>query len=102
LSVSGRSRLLSELREIAERSAKAADAAGPHVFLLATYVALRERAEALARVHGWATSEELATSFPGLQALDEIERLDRVFELEAVPRVPPDRGMHGLPDRQRH
>ena len=86
--------LLSELRAIAERSAKAADAAGPDVFLLATYEALRERAEELARTHGWATSEELATSFPRLQALHEIERLDRAFELETAPGVPPDRGMH--------
>ena len=86
--------LLSELRAIAERSAKAADAAGPDVFLLATYEALRERAEELARTHEWATSQELATSFPRLQALHEIERLDRAFELETAPGVPPDRGMH--------
>jgi hypothetical protein len=66
-----------------------ADAAGPDVFLLATYEAPRERAEALARAHGWATSEELATSFPRLQALDEIERLDRAFALETVGGLAP-------------
>jgi hypothetical protein len=86
--------LLSELRAIAEQSARAADAAGPDVCLLATYEALRERAEELARAHGWATSEELATSFPRLQALHEIERLDRAFELETSRGVPPDRHMY--------
>jgi len=39
--------LLSELRAIAERSAKAADAGAPEAALLATYEALRDRAESL-------------------------------------------------------
>ena len=85
--------LLSELRAIAERSAKAADAGGPEAALLETYEALRARAETLALAHGWATSEDQATSFPSAQALREIERLDQAFVPELMPALPADRGM---------
>ena len=85
--------LLSELRAIAEQSAKAADAGGPEATLLKTYEALRERAETLARVHRWSTLEDQATSFPSAQALREIERLDRAFGPESVRALPADRSM---------
>ena len=84
---------LAELRAIAERSAKAADAGGPEAALLETYEALRERAEALARAHGLSTSEDQATSFPSAQALREIERLDRAFGPESMRALPADRDM---------
>jgi hypothetical protein len=84
---------LSELRAIAERSARAADAGLPDADLLAAYEALRERAEALALAHGWSTSQELATHLPFAQALREIERLERAFGPESMPALPPDRGM---------
>ena len=85
--------LRSELRAIAERSAKAADAGGPEAALLETYVALRARAETLALAHGWATSEDQATRFPSVEGLREIERLDRVFGPESVRALPADRSM---------
>lgn len=85
--------LLSELRAIAERSATAAEAGGPELALLETYETLRDRAETLALAHGWATSEDQATSFPSAQALREIERLDRAFGPESVRALPADRSM---------
>ena len=85
--------LLSELRAIAERSAKAADAGGPESALLETYEALRERAEVLARAHRFATSEDLATSLPSAQALREIEQLDQAFGPESSRALPTDPGM---------
>ena len=84
---------LAELRAIAERSAKAADAGGPEATLFETYEALRERAEALARAHGLATSEGQATSLSSAQALREIERLDRAFGSESSDALPADRSM---------
>jgi hypothetical protein len=85
--------LLSELRAIAERSAKAADAGGSESALLETYEALRERVEVLARAHGLSTSEDLATSFPSAQALREIERLDQSLGPESSRALPTDPGM---------
>jgi hypothetical protein len=85
--------LLSELRAIAEQSAKAADAGGPEAALLETYEALRERAEALARVHGWSTLEDQASRFPSALALREVERLDRAFGRESMSALPADRDM---------
>lgn len=84
---------LSELRAIAEPSAKAADAGGSEAALLETYEALRERAGALARVHRWSTPEDQATSVPSAQALREIERLDRAFGPDSVRPLPADRDM---------
>ena len=85
--------LLSELRAIAERSAKAADAGGPEAALLETYEALRARAETLALAHGWATSEDQATRFPSVEGLREIERLDQAFGPELTRALPADRDM---------
>ena len=84
---------LAELRAIAERSAKAADAGGPEATLLETYEALRERAEALARAHGLSTSEGQPTRFSSAQALREIERLDRAFGSGSTHTLPADRSM---------
>jgi hypothetical protein len=85
--------LLSELRAIAERSAKAADAGGPETALLETYEALRDRAETLALAHGWSTSEDQATRFPSIEGLREIERLDQAFGPEFMRAMPADRDM---------
>ena len=85
--------LLSELRAIAERSAKAADAGGPESALLETYEVLRERVVVLARAHGLSTSEDLATSFPSARALREIQRLDQDFWPESSRALPIEAGM---------
>lgn len=85
--------LLSELRAIAEQSAKAADAGGSESALLESYEALRERAEVLARADGLSTPEDLATSFPSAQALREIERLDQAFGPESSRALPTGPGM---------
>ena len=85
--------LLSELRAIAERSAKAADAGGPESALLETYEVLRERVAVLARAHGLSTSEDLATSFPFARALREIQRLDQAFRPESSRALPTEAGM---------
>ena len=85
--------LLSELRAIAERSAKAADAGGPEAALLQTYEALRDRAETLALAHGWSTPEDQATRFPSVEGLREIARLDQAFGPEFMPARPADRDM---------
>ncbi len=82
-----------ELRTIAERSARAAEAGGTEADLLKTYDALRTRAITLAQAQEWATSEELADQFPSLRALREIERLDLAFGAEAVAARAPDRGL---------
>ena len=88
-----RRRALVELRTIAERSARAAEAGGPEADLLTTYEALRARATSLAQAHGLATPEELADQFPSLRALREIERLDHAFGAETGPARAPDRGL---------
>ena len=62
--------VLVELRTIAERSARAAEAGGPEADLLTTYEALRARAASLAQAHGLATPEELADQFPSPRAPD--------------------------------
>ena len=84
---------VAELRAIAERSAKAADAGGPEATLQETYEELRKRAEAIARAHGLSTSEGQATSLLSAQALREIERLDRAFGSESSDALPADRSM---------
>jgi hypothetical protein len=83
--------VLSQLREIALRSAKVAEAGGSETDLLRSYEVLRTHAETLAVGHGWTTSEELADLFPSPRSLREIERLDLGFEANALPA--PNRGM---------
>jgi hypothetical protein len=85
--------VLSELRAIAERSAKTADAGGSEADLLAAYESLRARATALALAHGWATSEQLADQFPSPRALREIERLDLALGAGSLPALAAERGM---------
>jgi hypothetical protein len=82
-----------ELRTIAERSARAAEAGGPEGDLLSTYEALRTRATTLAHAQKWATPEELADQFPSPRALREIERLDLAFGAETGRARAPDRGL---------
>ena len=83
----------SELRAIAEQSAKAADTGGSEADLLDAYEALRTRAEALALENGWAGSDELANSLPTPRALREIERLDHAFGARSQAGPAPDRGL---------
>lgn len=85
--------VLSELRAIAEQSAKAADAGGSEADLLDAYEALRIRAEALAQENGWAGSDELANSLPTPRALREIERLDHAFGAQSQAGPAPGRGL---------
>jgi hypothetical protein len=85
--------VVSQLREIAQQSAQAAEAGGSEATLLRTYPSLRTRADTLARGHGWTTSEELADLFPSPRSLREIERLDLAFEADSVPALARNRGM---------
>jgi len=89
-------RVSTVLRELAEQSAKAADAGGSEADLLHAYEALRGRGQMLARDHGWANSDEFADLFPSPQALRQIERLDDAFggvRVQPGPAVAPGRGM---------
>jgi hypothetical protein len=85
--------VLSELRAIAEQSAKAADTGGSEAHLLNTYEALRIRAEALALENDWAGSDELANSLPTPQALREIEQLDHAFGAQSQAGPTPGRDL---------
>jgi hypothetical protein len=85
--------VLLELRAIAERSAKVADAGGSEADLLDAYEELRVRAAALALEHDWAGSEGLAESLRTPRALREIERLDHAFGAEFVAGPAPTRDL---------
>jgi hypothetical protein len=56
------------------------------------YMALRTEAATLNEQYGWATSEELAVQIPSLEAMLEIESLDRAFGETAAPGSPVERG----------
>ena len=81
------------LHDLAVQSAKAAGGGGSEADLLDAYVALRGRAELLAREHGWASADEFADLFPSPEALRQIERLDDAVGARSVPALAPGRGM---------
>jgi len=56
------------------------------------YMALRTEAVTLNEQYGWATFEELAVQIPSLEAMLEIESLDRAFGETAAPGSPVERG----------
>jgi hypothetical protein len=85
--------VISELRAIAEQSAKAADRCATEADLVNGYEGLRERAVLLARTQGLATEDQLANQFPSPRALLEIERLDIAFGATPAPGLASDRGL---------
>ena len=56
------------------------------------YMALRTEAVTLNEQYGWATSEELAVQIPSLEAMLEIESLDRAFGETAASGLSVERG----------
>lgn len=86
-----RGRLVSDevivaLRRLADACQDAADDGAD---LADRYAALREQARRLNDRHGWATREEFDTQTPTVDALVEIESLDRALE-EGLARDPVD------------
>jgi hypothetical protein len=81
--------LVSEVRAIAERSAKAAEVGATELALADAYEELRARAITLALAHRLASLEELTDQFPTLPGLREIERLNLAFGDDSVSE---DRG----------
>ena len=56
------------------------------------YMALRTEAVTLNEQYGWATFEELAVQIPSLEAMLEIESLDRAFGETAASGLSVERG----------
>lgn len=73
-------------------AASCQDAAASTSNLAKRYTALRTQAMELNARHGWATADEFDVQFPAIDALVEIESLDRALGGASGPAGPVERG----------